>query len=288
MIIVALPQIAASDIHYEYIAYGLAIFVGIITGLLGAGGSILTLPILVYVAGLEPKKATTYSLLIVGVTSLFSVVNYWRKNLLHLKTATLFFLPSILGVYLMRTFVLPHIPDEIYEFESFILDKNMFILLLFSVVMIIAAFSMIKSKKQEPDEITDMRNLKFNHKAILTQGFLAGSITGLVGAGGGFVIVPALSMFTNLPFRFTIGTSLLIIAINTLSGFGFDLIEHVSWKIDWNFAAMFLLSAMIGAMIGIFLNGYIKAAQLKKIFGYFVLFVGLYMLCRQIFGIIIT
>lgn len=286
LLISLLPKIAVSNIPYEYAAYILAFFVGITLGLIGAGGSILTLPIMVYVAGLEPKKATTYSLFVVGVSALLGAINYFRKGLLHFKTVALFFVPSFVAVLVTKRLILPHIPDEIYEFEHFILNKDMLIMFVFSLVMLAAAYNMIRKKEEKTQENNNVL-LDFNYKAIIGQGFLVGSLTGFVGAGGGFLIVPALTMFAKLPIRLTIGTSLMIVAINSLSGFYIDFATDFE-PIDWNFLMMFVAMSFVGTFLGEYLGYFLKPQQLKKVFGYFVLFMALYLLVKQTFGTIIT
>jgi uncharacterized protein len=278
MLFVALPKLP-----YEYIAYGLALFVGITLGLVGAGGSILTFPILVYVAGIEPKQATSYSLFLVGATALFSTISYFKKGLLHLKTALYFFAPSFIAVFTMRKLILPHIPDNICTVQDYILTKDTLILVVFSTVMLLASFSMIRRKKACLEQTTG--TIDFNYQAIAKQGLIVGTLTGLVGAGGGFLIVPALTMFARLPIRLTIGTSLLIVAINSLSGFCIDIASTGILDIDWNFLSCFLGMALIGSLIGTYLSNFIKAEYLRTIFGYFILVIALYMLYRQFLGV---
>ncbi len=269
----------------EVVAYGLALFVGIILGLVGAGGSILTLPILVKVAGIEPKFATTYSLFIVGITAMIGAFTYYRKGMLHLKTATVFIVPSLFAVFMMRRFIMPEVPDELIELDSIILTKNFMIFIIFGIVMLNASFSMIRGAKQGVDN-QDIKNLDFNYKAIFYQGLVVGVLTGLVGAGGGFLIVPSLVRYAKLPIRLTIGTSLLIITINSLSGFAVDAV-NVDFTIDWAFLFIFSAIAAVGIFIGMYVSQFIKAPLLKKMFGYFVLLMAIYILWREIFGVFI-
>lgn len=279
-----LPKIADSNIPYEYAAYLLALVVGLTLGIVGAGGSILTLPIMVYVAGLEPKKATTYSLFVVGSSALMGAYNYFRKGLLDFKTVFLFFIPSFIAVFSTKRALLPHIPEDIYEFEHFILNKDMLIMLIFSGVMLAAAISMITNKKDSTVENVRSDNT-YNYRAIVTQGLIVGTLTGFVGAGGGFLIVPALTMFARLPIRLTIGTSLMIVAINSLSGFAIDYSSNQA-AIDWNFLGMFVGMAFVGTFLGTYLSQFIKAQQLKTMFGYFVLIMAIYLLIKQFIGAI--
>jgi uncharacterized membrane protein YfcA len=269
----------------EVIAYGLALFVGIILGLVGAGGSILTLPILVKVAGIEPKFATTYSLFIVGITAMIGALNYYRQGLLHLKTAAVFTVPSLFTVFVMRRFIMPEVPDELIELDSIILTKNFLIFLIFGIVMLVASLSMIRGASKNVEN-QDIKNMTFNYKAIFYQGFMVGILTGLVGAGGGFLIVPSLVRFAKLPIRLTIGTSLLIITVNSLSGFAID-VANVDFTIDWTFLLIFSGIAAGGIFLGMYISQFIKAPLLKKMFGYFVLVMAIYILWRELFGVLI-
>ena len=269
----------------EFIAYILALFVGITLGLVGAGGSILTLPILVKIAGIEPKHATTYSLFIVGFTAMIGAINYYRKGLLHVKTAAIFVLPSVTIILLMRRIIMPMLPVDFYEFDNFILKTNTVIIVIFSIVMFFAALNMIRNKRQS-NENQDIKDINFNYKAIFFQGIVIGFLTGLVGAGGGFLILPSLGRFAKLPIRLTIGTSLVIIAVNSFSGFVTDLVA-IDFVLEWDFLLIFSAIAGTGIFIGMYISNYINAVQLKKIFGWFVLCMAIYFLTKEIFGVLV-
>jgi uncharacterized protein len=269
----------------EIIAYILALFVGITLGLVGAGGSILTLPILVKVAGIEPKQATTYSLFIVGFTAMIGAYNYYRKGSLHLFTAFVFLVPSAIVVFFIRRFFIPALPETLYEFDTFELTTNKAIYILLSIVMIFAAINMLK-KTSENLENQDIKNINFNYKLIFFQGIIIGTLTGLVGAGAGFLIVPSLVKFAKLPIRLTIGTSLLIITFNSFLGFGIDLVK-IKFDIDWSFLLIFSGIAGTGIFIGMYISNFINAKQLKVVFGIFVLIMAFYNIIKEIFGVII-
>ncbi len=269
----------------EVIAYFLALFVGITLGLVGAGGSILTLPILVKVAGIEPKFATTYSNFIVGFTAMIGAYTYYRKDLLHFKSAFVFLIPCLFSAFLMKKYAMPLIPDEIVELDTIILTKDFMILVIFGIVMLLASVSMIRGKQQNLDN-QDIKNIDFNLKAIFYQGLLVGVLTALVGAGGGFLIVPSLVRFAKLPIRLTIGTSLFIITVNSLMTFGIS-ISSSNMTIDWEFLLLFAGISAIGLFIGMYISQYIKADHLKKSFGYFVLIMAIYSLARELLGVFI-
>ncbi|MFZ4545165.1 MAG: sulfite exporter TauE/SafE family protein [Saprospiraceae bacterium] len=266
----------------DLIAFALSLIVGITLGLVGAGGSILTVPILVFIVGIEPKYATTYSLFVVGVTSLVGTVLNLIQKKLHLLSAIVFFIPSLIVMLLVKHFIMPIIPDDIVEFQDYILTKDVAIMIVFAFVMMAAALNMIRASKTAAQE-QDIRNIAFNYRAIFFQGAIVGGLTAILGVGGGFLIVPALVTFAKLPIKLTIGTSLLIITINSLSGFLFDAIE-VDYPFDWNFLLIFTGIASVGIFIGMYFTKFIKPKILKKGFGYFVLIMAIYILFHQLFG----
>ena len=239
----------------ETFGYIGAVFIGLILGLTGGGGSILTVPILVYVMLLNPITATAYSLFIVGTTSVFGAIQNYRKNLVDIKNGFLFAVPSFIAVYLTRRFVVPIIPDIIIS-EPFILTKSKFLMLFFAVIMVFAAFSMLKKKKVNLGEEKEISMV-----SLIIQTFIIGFIIGLVGAGGGFLIIPSLVLFAKLPMKKAIGTSLFIIAMNSLIGFMGD-VQNI--EIDWSFLLTFTSLSIVGIFIGIYLNKFVNEAQLKK------------------------
>ncbi len=258
----------------------LALIIGIFLGLIGGGGSILTVPILVYIGGISPVIATGYSLFIVGSTSLVGALINFKNKLVHLPTAILFSIPSFISVYTIRRYILPIIPDKIITIGDYTLSKNIFIMLLFAIIMVFAALRMINSNEKE-NLNDDISQIKFNYPFILLQGFIVGILAGAVGAGGGFLIIPALVMFARLPMRLAIGTSLLIIAINSLIGFMGDL-QIFKEAPDWNFLLMFSGIAISGIVIGVFAGKKIAPEKLKMFFGWFVLIMAVYILSKEL------
>jgi hypothetical protein len=253
-----------------------AISIGLSLGLIGGGGSILTVPALVYLMHVEPVLATAYSLFVVGIASLIGSFSYMKKGLVSYQTALVFAIPSLTAVFLTRKFLVPAIPDNILTLGSFVLTKDLAIMLFFAVIMLAAAFSMIRSggkKGAETDEI------KFNYPMILLEGAVVGVLTGIVGAGGGFLIIPALVLLARLPMKMAVGTSLLIIAAKSLIGFVGDISEQL---IDWNFLMLFSGFAVGGIILGAFFSKYISAGKLKGAFGWFVLVMGAYIIAREL------
>jgi hypothetical protein len=260
----------------EIIDYFCAILIGILLGLTGGGGSILTVPVLVYIIHLNPIIASAYSLFIVGVTSSFgSFINFKKRNIV-LKTGLLFALPSLISVYITRKFIVHSIPEVLFENSTFIITKNVFLMVLFAVVMFFAAISMLKTPKTiDKDAIEKEKNLFL----ITVQIFCVGILIGLIGAGGGFLIIPALFHFARLPIKKAIGTSLFIIAINSLIGFTGD-VQNIN--VDWNFLFRFAAVAMFGIFVGIYLNRLINEKTLKKTFGWFVLIMAVFILTKEL------
>jgi uncharacterized membrane protein YfcA len=263
----------------EILGYVLAIIVGISLGLIGSGGSILTVPILVYVMGVNPVLATAYSLFIVGSTALVGGVQSAMQKRVDFKTVLIFGIPSIAAVYATRMWLVPFIPAELFTIGSLVVTKSIALMLLFAVVMILASVSMIRpGKNKEMDENTPR---VYNYPMILLEGTVVGLLTGLVGAGGGFLIIPALVLLARMPMKLAVGTSLFIIAAKSLIGFIGDL--QGSEIIDWKLLGIFTAFSVGGIFIGILLSKKIPGQKLKKGFGWFVLVMGVYIIIKELF-----
>jgi uncharacterized membrane protein YfcA len=260
----------------EIAGYIASIFIGISLGLIGGGGSILTVPVLVYLFSVDAVLATAYSLFIVGTTSAVGSFSYFKKDLVNIKTAIVFGIPSIIAVFLTRAFIVPAIPQEIFSIGNFIITKSILLMLLFAVLMIFASYSMIKNDKKNCDDTPQKQ--QFNHPLILVEGTVVGILTGLVGAGGGFLIIPALVVLSKLPMKEAVGTSLVIIAAKSLIGFFGESGETV---IDYFFLAKITAFAIIGIFIGMALSKKIDGSKLKPAFGWFVLVMGIYILIKE-------
>jgi uncharacterized membrane protein YfcA len=260
----------------EFIGYMSSILIGITLGLIGSGGSILAVPVLVYLFNVDAILATSYSLFIVGFTSAVGSVAYFRKGLVNIKTAIIFGTPSVISIFLTRAYVVPAVPNEVFTVGDFIVTKSIFLLLLFAILMIAASYSMIKKNKLKKEETNDSQ--KINYLVILIEGLVVGFIAGIVGAGGGFLIIPALVILSKLPIKEAIGTSLVIVTANSLIGF-FGEGGHVI--IDWTLLAAVSSFAMIGVFIGMFLSKKIDGTKLKPIFGWFILLIGIYIIIKE-------
>jgi uncharacterized membrane protein YfcA len=257
----------------EFIEYFCALLIGIVLGLTGGGGSILTVPILVYILNFNPIIASSYSLFIVGITSLFGTLINFKKGNVVLKTGLLFAIPSLISVYITRKYIVHTIPEIIIQNSYFTITKDLFLMVLFAVVMFFAALSMLKTPTSEVVEN------KTNLFIIIFQIFCVGILIGLIGAGGGFLIIPALVHFAKLPIKKAIGTSLLIIACNSLIGFSGD-VQNINP--DWYFLFKFASFAMTGIFIGIYLSRFFNERSLRKIFGWFVLTMAIFILTKEI------
>ena len=261
------------------IGYLSAILIGVSLGLIGGGGSILTLPVLSYLFVLDSVSATAYSLFIVGTASLVGSVSYMRKKLVSYKTALIFGLPAIAGVYFTRKNVVPNIPEIIWQGNNFELTRDMFIMGLFAIIMLAASYTMLRPKAPIKD-LAEHRPQKFNYPLILIEGLLVGAVTGLVGAGGGFLIIPALVVLSKLPMKKAVGTSLIIIAVKSLIGFTGDL-SNMTYTIDWIFLLSFTAITILGIFIGSKLSERISGEKLKPAFGYFIIVMGVYILSKE-------
>ncbi len=264
----------------ELLGYALAVLVGISLGLIGSGGSILTVPILVYVMAVEPVLATAYSLFVVGATALVGGIRNATEGKVDFRTAVVFGIPSIATVYLTRAYLIPLIPDTLFSVGDFQLTKSVALMVLFAVVMMMASVSMIRPSKQGEDNESSA-TIRYNYPMILLEGSLVGILTGLVGAGGGFLIIPALVLLARMSMKLAVGTSLFIIAAKSLLGFLGDL--QNSEVIDWLLLSLFTAFSVVGIFIGSFLSKKIDGGKLKTAFGWFVLVMGVYILFKELF-----
>jgi uncharacterized membrane protein YfcA len=264
----------------EILGYIASIAIGISLGLIGSGGSILTVPVLVYLFGINPLIATSYSLFIVGISSLVGAYPKYKQKLISFKTAFVFAIPSLISVFVTRTFILPLVPNHIGSINTFEITKPILVMVSFAILMIAASISMIREKKciNCPDEPED---LDFNYPLIIFEGLAIGFLTGFVGAGGGFLIIPALVMFSKLTMKRAIGTSLTIIAINSSIGFLASMITHHA-HLQYQLLFTVTTLAIVGIFIGNQLSKNIDGFKLKKGFGVFVLVMGTYIVWREL------
>lgn len=258
----------------ETLGYILAVSIGVSLGLIGSGGSILTVPILVYLFAVKPQLATTYSLFIVGISAMIGSFNHYKIGNLQLRSAAVFGIPSIVSLLVIRKFVMPNIPNHLFSFQTFDFTKNTLIMVVFAILMMAASISMIK--KQKKTEST----FKPKDSKLMIIGLSVGIMTGFLGAGGGFLIIPSLVFFAGLDMKKAVGTSLFIIAINALIGFMGDVVIGV----DIDFQLLFSLAslAIVGIFIGTYLSKKIDGKKLKPAFGWFIMVMGIYIIVKEI------
>lgn len=267
------------------LGYVLTLVMGVSLGLLGGGGSILTVPILTYLFGINAVSATAYSLFIVGLASLVGAYGKFREGLVNLRVALIFATPGFAGVFVARAFLIPSIPEQIAEWGGFSLTKDVLIMLLFAVMMILASFSMIRNKNSKgdsikSDDLTQVVNMKpLSYPLIAVEGLVVGLLTGFVGAGGGFLIIPVLVVLADLSMKVAVGTSLVIIALKSLLGFVGDVM--VNPHIEWSFLLILSVISVVGIYAGSHLSRFVPDEKLKVSFGYFVLIMGSYILYQQ-------
>ncbi|MBV6643935.1 MAG: sulfite exporter TauE/SafE family protein [Cyclobacteriaceae bacterium] len=254
----------------EIIGFGGAIIIGLTLGLIGGGGSILTVPILVYLLGVEPVLATAYSLFVVGATSILGVVQKFRLREIDVHTAVLFMLPSLLSIYFARRYVVPIIPDPFMS-----VPKATAIMVFFGMIMIVAGLAMLREKSEQ-----EQRH-RGGYGFIILEGLSVGLLTGVVGAGGGFLIVPALVLLGGLPMKLAVGSSLFIISFKAAVGFVGDL--NAGREIQWEFLLIFTALSGLGIVFGTYLSKFVDGNKLKKAFGIFVIAMAMTIWIRELF-----
>jgi uncharacterized membrane protein YfcA len=256
-----------------------ALIIGIVLGIIGGGGSILTVPVFVYLLHINPVVATAYSLFVVGVSSLVGAIQNFRRGLVDLKTGIIFAVPALMAVYLTRKFIVTAIPETLFSINEFVVSKDIGIMVFFAIIMLLASISMIV-KKSKSEVIQKEEKIQYNYPLIIIEGLVIGVLTGIVGAGGGFLIIPALVLLAKLPIKKAVATSMLIIAVKSLVGFVGD-VENMD--IEWSFLLIFTLLSVIGIFIGIRLGKFIDDKKLQVFFGWFVLLMAIYIISKELF-----
>lgn len=246
-------------------------FVGTTLSLFGSGGSILAMPILVYFFGFPSDVAVLYSLCIVGVTSAFSL--FFLKEKINYKVVALFGLPSLVGVYLMRRLFIPMFPSAIRIFDNtFTYDQV--VLIIFAASMVVASVLLISGRKTEVSKVGEKKLVR-----LATSGLFVGLFTGLLGAGGGFLIVPALLYFAGVTMSTAVATSLTLVTINTTFGFISSVGQYQG--VVWSFLFSFIVFSLFGMYFGSKLEQRVKSETLKKMFGWFIAGIGVLLLLKE-------
>lgn len=259
------------------IGYIASVCIGLSLGLIGSGGSILTVPILIYFFDMDPVLATTYSLFVVGITSSAGAVSHYHKGNVDHKVALLFGIPSLGAIFIMRKWVMPAIPEHLFSINSFDLSKAELLMVVFAVLMLAASVSMIRANEENVKADSQL-----NIQRLILQSIVVGVITGFVGVGGGFLIIPSLVIFAQLPMKKAVGTSLMIMTMSALLGVLGDISRHVT--IDYTFLAEFSAFAVAGIIAGSYLTKFFNENKLKPAFGWFVLLMGIFILVRTVYN----
>lgn len=260
----------------ELLGFLSAFFIGLVLGILGGGGSILTVPVLVYIFSLNPVTASAYSLFVVGISGLGGVIRNLNRKLIDYKVGIIYGIPSFIAVYITRKYLIPELPEILFEFGNQEVSRDLGLMLFFAIIMLYVAITMIKQK----EKIKPEPQVKSHSIPILGfQGFTVGIVTGIIGAGGGFLIIPALVFFAKLSMKRAVATSLFIIALKSLIGFIGD-VENI--QIDWSFLLIFTSISVLGLLFGTFLSKFINDKKLKRMFGWFVLFMGIFIIIIEL------
>lgn len=262
----------------QVLGYFGALAVGLVLGLMGSGGSIMAVPILTYMFHISPVTTTAYSLFVVGTSSSVGALKNFKKGLIDFKIALVFATPGFVAVFISRKFIVPTIPEELIQVGNFVLTRSKGIMFLLAMLMIIASISMLR-KREQP--IKDNILVRFNYPIMIFVGAVIGILTGIVGIGGGFLIIPALVLLVKLPMKKAVATSLFIISLKSLIGFmgGLGILD-----INWTFLLVFTLISVLGILFGAYLSSFVKSEKLKRGFGWFVLFMAIGIFCKEMFN----
>lgn len=260
----------------ETAGYIASVLIGLSLGLIGGGGSILTVPILVYFFGIGPELAATYSLFVVGITSSAGAISHYQKGNVNFKIALLFGVPSLIAVFIMRKKVMPAMPDHLFNFGNFEVTRPVLLMIIFALLMLTASVSMIRNKN-----VGTTCDKPLNYARLIIQSIVVGIVTGFVGVGGGFLIIPSLVLFAGLPIKKAIGTSLMIITFSSLLGVLGDVTRHIA--INYPFIIALSALSVAGIIAGSYLSSYVNDAKLKPAFGWFVLMMGTVVLISTLY-----
>ncbi|MCD6068536.1 MAG: hypothetical protein K0S33_3362 [Bacteroidetes bacterium] len=267
----------------EYVGHILFVFIGFTLGLIGGGGSILGVPVLVYILQYNAEVATGYSLFIVGLSALIGSFAFLRRGDISFEAILQFALPAMVTVFCVRKFLIPRLPDVFFSVLSFEVSKQLVIMIVFSILMLFSSWTMIrKGRNRNLKELMwdEFYRMPFRIPVLMLLGVAVGFLSGFVGAGGGFMIIPVLVVFARVPIKKAIGTSLCIIAINSLIGFTGNI---GSIPIDWRFLLIVSGLSVFGIILGSYAGSFISGKRLKPAFGYFTLCVGTFIIVKELF-----
>ncbi|MDX2003311.1 MAG: sulfite exporter TauE/SafE family protein [Chitinophagales bacterium] len=261
------------------VGYFAAILIGISLGIIGGGGTILAVPVMVYLFQISPVMATGYSLFVVGITSGVGTIHNIRQKMVDVRIAFLFGLPAIFMVFITRRYIIHAIPELLFEVGTYQFTRDIGLMVLFAVLMLLAAYFMLGNPKWKTNEVLEAYTFK-RIWWLVVQGSGLGLLSGLLGAGGGFLIVPALIIFSGLDVKKAIATSLMIISINLTTGF--LAVVAGPFEVRWPFLLTFTGLAVMGILAGTRFARFIPANKIRPAFGIFILCMGLYILIREL------
>lgn len=247
------------------IGYILAIIIGLSMGIMGSGGSIMTLPIFVYLFHIDPSHALVYSLFTIGVTALLGSINHIKNKQIDYRSTFLFIIPSLLFIYLTKQLILPYIPTT-FHFGKTDINSSQIIMFLFAFVILSSSYAMINMNHES------FSKNKLSYFKIMLTGAFIGLLTSLFGAGGGFIIVPALVVLLGNSIHQATSTSLFIIAINSIFGFLTNYIHF--YDVNWTTLIIFTVITLIGLIIGIQIKPKLNSQKMKISFGYILGIIG--------------
>jgi uncharacterized protein len=258
----------------ELVGYLALIGIGVVLSLMGGGGSLLSVPILVYLFSLDIVTASSYSLFIVGTTSLLGAWLKQKEQRVDLRSGMMFSASSVVAIFLARKWILPWIPEELLSLNSILITKRALILTIFALLAITSSLIILLRPTWHSVDQGKQR-LKF----LLPVGFTTGMLVGLVGVGGGFLILPSLIIFARLPFKIAVGTTLLVIGFNSLLGFLGDVMNY---PIHWLFLLIITGLATLGMWLGNVCGEKIPVNYLRVTFGWIMLIVAIGIIVKEV------
>lgn len=259
----------------EILGYVAMVGVGLILGGIGSGGSMLAIPILVYLFSEDVETASAYSLFLVGVTSLTGAILKQKEQFVAVRAAAMFGIPSITTTFITRKWLIGYVPDHIGEAGSLQITKGDVLMWLLASLMIVSSLMMLK------DPAAKIAHSEGKYSFLIPSGFVAGMISGLAGIGGGFLILPAMVLFAGVSVRTAIGTTLLIIAANSLLGFCGDVFNHA---VNWYFLLSLTGVSVLGLLVGVWAGKRISPPfSARKGFAWFTILTAVFILVRELF-----
>lgn len=261
----------------QILGYFGALAIGVVLGLIGSGGSLMAIPIFTYFFHIGPITTTAYSLFVVGTSATIGAFGNLKKKLINFRIVVFFGIPTFIAMFLVRKFLIPIIPEELFSLFGYVITQHLAILFLLAILMLVSGYTMIQSNKNYHNPF---EQLYYNYPLMIIAGVLIGVLTGVIGIGGGFLIVPSIVISLHLPMKNAVVTSMFIIALKSLIGFLGDIL---SVEINWSFLLGFTLVSVLGILLGSYFSTFIKGEKLKKYFGWFLICIALCIMIKEVF-----